>query len=1042
MNPLKHSLLLLILGIPLLTVAQRTTVFSDANASYKKANNYFDKGVFGKAMTEYEKTIQLIRPANEPELEMILRYSELGYAKSAVRMNLPDGEKLMLDFIRRYSPDPIANEALIEVANYYYNSRKYKKALEYFALIPTYQLNKEQKSEVRFKMGYANFVQQKFREAKNNFNQIKDIENRYYFPTNYYLGMCDFFSGNYSSAVKSFSRVEKSKRYKPYIPYYLSQIYFAQGEYDQLIYYAERKLKDDRVRNLAEINQLVGQAYFEKGDYERALPYLEYYADEASKLREEEFYQLGFVQHQTGETERLKKAIRNFEQVADVDSELGQSALYYIGDAQLKLNNKAGARVAFGRASRMNYDPTITEEAQFNYAKLSYELGFDTDAINTLQSITSSSKYYTEAQTLMSEIFQNTKNYERALVIIENIPNRTPQLKEAYQKVAYYRGMQLFKDKQYDSALEYFTKSNRYPIDLEIKASTTYWMGDIAHRKKDYKESIRLMNQFLTMSKALRDLPDESSSYTANYTQGYNYLKQENYTTALGYFQDAIASVSRNKPFIRSRFVKEDLLGDATLRAGDCYFKRNRYTEAIRFYDQAIANRYDDFIYALYQKAIIEGLRGNQTEKVIALENIVDNYPKSAYADDALLALGITYQEIGQLNSATGPLRKLVSQYAGSSDLIVQGLLRLGLISFNQGNLQTAMEYYKKVFSHNPNPQEAKDALAALEEIYIDNLSDPEGYARFLKTIPGYELDQTGRDSLTFKAAEAQYENGNFDRAIKAYDDYIRKFPNSANRLIAQYHRGESFFELQQYPMALSDFEYVINRGSSRYYTKALRFAALISYNYTQDFQKAYEYYSKLESTSLDEDVRFEAQIGAMQSAYRINNSQAVFEMARKVANNPSSSLEQKATANFYLGKMAYDNKDYDSAMSAFTQVVQITDQEEAAEARYLIASIHYLRRDLTTAERFANQAIRDNSGYAYWVAKTMLLLADVYADLGDLFNARAVLEALLEGYDGDAQIINEAQSKLDQISEESSTKSRLDDSDEFEMEDDDGTGN
>ncbi|MCB0625680.1 MAG: tetratricopeptide repeat protein, partial [Saprospiraceae bacterium] len=146
-----------------------------------------------------------------------------------------------------------------------------------------------------------------------------------------------------------------------------------------------------------------------------------------------------------------------------------------------------------------------------------------------------------------------------------------------------------------------------------------------------------------------------------------------------------------------------------------------------------------------------------------------------------------------------------------------------------------------------------------------------------------------------------------------------------------------------------------------------------------------------------------------MQSAYRINNTQAVYEMAGKVSNNPSATVQQKATANFYLGKMAFDNRDYDAALSAFNKVVQINTGEEAAEARYLIANIAYLRRDLSAAENLANRAIQENSAFPYWVAKSMILLSDTYADMGDLFNARAVLEAIVENYDGDQTLLNEA---------------------------------
>ena len=50
-------------------MAQATTVFTEANLSYKRGEDFFNKGVYGYAMTEYKHAIDLLRPANEPSWE-------------------------------------------------------------------------------------------------------------------------------------------------------------------------------------------------------------------------------------------------------------------------------------------------------------------------------------------------------------------------------------------------------------------------------------------------------------------------------------------------------------------------------------------------------------------------------------------------------------------------------------------------------------------------------------------------------------------------------------------------------------------------------------------------------------------------------------------------------------------------------------------------------------------------------------------------------------------------------------------------------------
>lgn len=1010
--------------------AQATTIYTEAFRTYKQAEEHQAQRLFALAQSEFKSVIDLLQPVHEAEADLLKSQAELNYAKLAVQLDKPDGEKLILDFVRRYQPDPIANEALLEIANYYFDDNKLEKAVEYYKRIPTSSLSREEKAEVNFRLGYAYFVQKDFTQAKRYFSTSKDVDGEFYYPTNYYLGMIQFFEGNYDAAVRQFRIVERSSTYKNDVPYYLTQIYFAQRRYNELISYAEPIVADSRskARNEKEIKQLLGQAYFEQGDYARARPLLEEYARNNRRLREEELYQLGFTQYQLQD---YAAASKSFQEAGSADSPTGQSANFLLGDVFLRLGDRPSARTAFGSASRMNYDPATQEEALFNYAKLSYELRDPREAINALQSLPPTSRFYVEGQKLLGDIFATNRDYQQALDILERMPpqSRTPELQEAYQKAAFNRGLQLLQENNAAQAKAMFNRSLSAPVDAQVRAQTLYWLADLAHQEGDYNQSIQLNNQFLSLAKTMQGLPPQASLYTGNYLQGYNYLKQDNYPAALDYFQATVEGIQRNRPYIADETVRDRILGDAVLRSGDAYFQRNQYDQAIRYYDDAVTNQYRGFIYALYQKAIIEGLRGRTADKILALEQISQRYPQSEYADNALFQLGITYQQIGQLQQSLQPFRTIITDYKTSSPLVNESLLQLGLVSYNLGNQEAAVNYYKQVFGNNPTEAEANAALAALEEIYVRDMGRADLYFAFLETVPGYQVDNNGRDSINFRAAESQYENGNYQRAVTTFTDYIRQFPQGRNILTAYYHRGDSYATLRQYREALADYEMVVSRGPSRFFLPALDKAALIAYNSEQDFSKAYTLYTQLERAADSEDKRFEAQLGALRSAYRLNNTSAVEQYAAKVAGNPAATPDQKVTANFYLGKIAYDRQQYDRALTAFNQVIASSDDEQTAEARYLKSNIYYLRRDLEEAQRLVMESNRESSGYPYWVAKSVILLSDILRDKRDLYNSRAALEALLENYNEDQAIVAEARQKLERINAEINQTSRLNNS-------------
>ena len=1028
LNTMKPKLRCLVLStVIFLSVnlrGQQTTVFTEANLAYKRGMDFYDKGIYNVAQGELYTAITQLRPIPEPEARLLRGKAELYYAKSAVRSGQPNGEQLMLDYIRTYMPDPLAAEASIEMGDYYFNLNKPDKAYDFYSLIEPSDLAPDQRDELYFKKGYCSFVQKKFPAAKGLLSKVKENQGfKYYNEANYYYGMCAFFENNLDDAARSFQRVQSSKQFSQYVPYNLLQIYAAQKNYDAVLRSGLQALEDPKIRNAKQINQLIGQAYFEKKNYKEAEIFLKEGADGNNAMREEDFYQLGFCQHRNN---HFADAAQNLENLNRANSKLGQNGMYLLGDSYLRLGDRARAKNAFGTAARMNFDASVQEESQWNYGKLTYELKQTQEAVDALQAIPQGGKYYNDAQSLLGEVLLQTRDYDQAVKVISNSPNKSPKLRESFQKANLYRAMQYYQSGDLANAKTAFEKSLLDAPDATAKATANYWLGDIYYQQKDYANSQKYMGSFLSAAKTVRELPSESSIYMANYIQGYNFLKTKNYQSALTYFQDCVTGIKKEYNVITNDYIKNQILGDATLRLGDSYFKRNKYDEALRFYDEAVNKNYAGFVYALYQKGIIQGLRGNNVEKLISLEKVSNNYPQSEFASAALLESGITYQNLNQLDKAQETFTKLITNYKENNALTNQALLRLGLIAQNKGNTEGAISYYKQVFYNNPSPVDAKAALERLQDIYVNDLGKPDEYFAFLQTIPGYNVDNIAKDSISYRSAEIQYEQGNYEKAVSNFTSYLGRFPNSVNTLAAYYYRAESYAALKQYDEALTDYESVVAKGASKFYPKAVEKAALIAYNSKKDFAKALDLYAKMEKAATTDDKRFDAEIGAMRCAYRLNRPDAVVEYASKVANSTLATKDQAAAANFYLGKIAFDRNELDKAQAAFVKTVRNgANDEQTAEARYLDALVDYKKRNLDIALDKADKASQNNA-FVFWAAKSVILQADIYAEKNDLFSARAALESVIEGVKEFPEIQTEAKAKLANLEKKEGQKSRL----------------
>ena len=244
--------------------------------------------------------------------------------------------------------------------------------------------------------------------------------------------------------------------------------------------------------------------------------------------------------------------------------------------------------------------------------------------------------------------------------------------------------------------------------------------------------------------------------------------------------------------------------------------------------------------------------------------------------------------------------------------------------------------------------------------------------------------------------------------------------------LEAHYKRGESYLNLRRYEEALNDYEVVLAKGISDFYLSSLHKSAVISFYQVKDFKKSFDYYSLLEEIEKDPELRYEAQIGAMKSAMKIEDAEALQYMSEKVLQNELRKDEDVLSAQYNLSTIYFDQKEYDKAIPLMNKVIAAGVSEQAAEVHYMQSFIAYERNSLEDADKRIRQFIIDYKSYPIWVAKNLILLSDVLVKKEDLLQAKAALEAVIENYSGDEEVKNTATERLQIIVKLEEEKNRI----------------
>ena len=95
-----------------------------------------------------------------------------------------------------------------------------------------------------------------------------------------------------------------------------------------------------------------------------------------------------------------------------------------------------------------------------------------------------------EAYDYLVATYMQVKNYKAALASLDKITNKDSRLEEAYQRVAFFRGLELFKNLEIEASIDMFDKSLKYEkYNRSIRARAIYWRGEAWYRLAHYDKA-------------------------------------------------------------------------------------------------------------------------------------------------------------------------------------------------------------------------------------------------------------------------------------------------------------------------------------------------------------------------------------------------------------------------------------------------------------------------------------------------------------------------------------------------------------------------
>lgn len=911
-------------------------------------------------------------------------------------------------YLEQYPYTPYSDEIYLMEGVLHVEKEKYKQATKAFAKVNGKNLSRETQPMLLFYWGYALLKQENYEKALSYLLRVKQKESLYTPHARYYAGYCYYCTKDFQNALAEFLSVQHLAGYQQIVPYYLVQIDYAQGNYEQ-VYTRANQLLDtfpDNKHNY-ELHRMLGEMYYQDSAYNDAIQHLEAYhtltlEQEREPLRSD-IYLLGVANYKVG---KYQEAIQQLKNIKEQKDSISESTYLHLGHSYLRVGDEEKAKLSYAAAMRLNINSRVREEAMYNYVQITYlqgsALGDNITAFQDFLREYPNTKYTNNVYALMADMYMNSKNYKAAYDALVGIKQPDAKMQETIQFLRYQLGIDAFLQGNMKEAANWMTqviknekKSSHY------KTEAYYMRAESRYRMLQYPACIEDIEAFIKQPNA----PKSKNYTTALYLKAYALFNQQLLKQAEYVFRQYISQADST----------QTLFTDALNRLGDCLFSSRQFDDAVATYERAIRLGNYATDYALFQQGYALGLLHRYPEKIQKMGQLSSRYPRSDYADDALYETARAHLQLDQNEEAIKMYTRILGQYPNSNKA-AKAALELSMTYRTLKQYDKAIQAYKNTIQKYAGSEEAYAALEGLEQVYVEtnNISDYLAYTKTLNKINMRTSSQ--EDSLVYVTAELQYIMGNYEEAAAGMTTYITSFcPGGRYCVTALYYAANSFYQLRKYDAAQEQYSALAAIEGNPYMEEACMRSAEIAYD-KEEYKTAAYYFQQMLRVASSSSMRITAQLGILRCNQHEGNIEAVIAAATQLLEQDQLTDNIRQEALYYRAKAHLSNQQYGLAVVDLTPLSKEVRTPMGAEAKYQLANAYFQLGSIELAEEEVMSFTQMQTTQQYWLAKSLILLSDINVQRNDIFQAKQYLLALQSNYQQQDDITTIIADKLQEI--------------------------
>ena len=604
-----------------------------------------------------------------------------------------------------------------------------------------------------------------------------------------------------------------------------------------------------------------------------------------------------------------------------------------------------------------------------------------------------------EAAGLLSESFLNGKDYIGAITFLESLKRRSVRVNTAYQRLTYYRGVELYNQSQFDEAINYFNKSNSNPFSKEVLIESYYWQAECFAIQKEYNQAIEGYSRVFKNTSGVADF----YNFKARYGIGYAYYNIKEFEKAIPHFKAYIENWKEGEGL--------NFYQDALVRLADLYYVTKKYDLAITYYDKAQKARYAEVDYIIFQKGVVYNLSNKAAQATENFQTIIQKYPSSIYYDHALFQQAQLYLEVSEYENAIKMYTAVIMR-KDPNGYIPYALQKRALANFNLKKYAEAKKDYLTILDRYIQHPVSEGALIGLQEILALE-GDSEQFEKYLSEYRNSNPEKQGLKELEYSNALSLYSNQRYQQAATNFNMFVTKYPEHVQVPDAQFYLAESYYRLNKYVDAKPIYQKVL-ANKDKYFNRVLGRIAEIESSQGNS-QQAIASYLELSQYATGKKDQFVSWAGLMENYYKLSQYDSSEVYADKILNHGNPIIDAQNKAMLYKIKNNIGKGKNIDAIDYCVRLINNNRDEYAAEANYLLGEIQHNQKEYQQSIETLYALNENFASYPNWLNKSYLLIVENFIALNEVFQAKATLQSIID-HSKDPAVVAKAQARLEQL--------------------------